>query len=144
MMWQILCGNYKNKYYLYHDLSSHFHFVISSYLFSKSIWNSDPFMVQILWLNMSMIICSCWLWIQILEMLSKFLLHIIFNKWTFIYLMSNLMAVCVTRKSRYCNFVYIMNPFTPITWNSFNNASIILIKYGFTIPHFDRHWNNFC
>jgi len=95
-------------------------------------------------LNMSMVLYSCRSWIQILEMLNKSLLHIIFNKWIFIDLMSNLMAICVTCKVRSWNFVHIMNPFAPIPWNSSNNISILLIQFGFIIFHFDSHRYTFC
>jgi len=74
----------------------------------------------------------CRFYIQIMEMFSKSLLHIIFNKCTFIDLMSNLMVVCATWKIWSWNFVHIMNPSVLIPWNSSNNTSILLIKYGFT------------
>jgi hypothetical protein len=84
---------------------------------------------------LSIIPYSCRFWIQILEMLSKSLPHIIFNKWTFIDLMSNMMALCARWKIWSWNFIHIMNPSTVITWNSSNYASILLIKFGFTVFH---------
>ncbi len=92
---------------------------------------------------MSMVLCYCRFWIHILEMLNKSLPHIIFNKWTFIDLMSNLMAICAMCKVRSWNYVHIMNSSAPIPWNSYNNASILLIKYGFTIPHSNSHMYTF-
>jgi hypothetical protein len=100
-------------------------------------------MVQILWFNMSMIPYYCKFWIQILEMPNKFLPHIIFNKWTFINLMSNLMAICATWRIWFWNFIHIVNPSTIIPWNSYNYAFIILIKSGFTIPHFYSQRNTY-
>jgi hypothetical protein len=66
-------------------------------------------------------------------MLSKSLPHIIVNKWTFIDLMSNLMAICATWRIWSWSSIHIMNSFTPIPWNSSNYASILLIKSKFTI-----------
>jgi hypothetical protein len=66
-----------------------------------------------------------------------------FNKWTFIDLMSNFMALCVTWGIWSWNSIYTMNSFTPIPWNSTNNASIMLINVGFTIPHSYKHRNTF-
>ncbi len=125
-------------------MNFHFHFIVSLDLFSKSIWNSNPFMVQILWLKISMVLCSCRFWIQILEMFNKSLIHIIFNKWTFIDPMSNLMAVCATWRVRSWNFVHTTNLSTPIPWNSSNNASTMLIKFGFIILYFNNHMYIFC
>ncbi len=93
-------------------------------------------MVLTLWFNMSMIPYFCRFQSQILEMFSKSLLHIIFNKWTFIDLMSNLMAICVTWKIWSWNYIHIVNSFTLILWNSSNYVSILLIKFGFTVLHF--------
>jgi hypothetical protein len=85
---------------------------------------------------MSMIPYFCRFRIQILEMLKKSFPHIIFNKWTFIDLMLNLMAICATWRIWSWNFIHIVNPFIPIHWNSSNYVSILLIKYGSTILHF--------
>jgi hypothetical protein len=74
-----------------------------------------------------MIPYSCRFQIQILGMLSKSLPHIIINKWTFIDLMSNLMAVCTTQIIRSWSSIHMVNPSTPIPWNSSNYASILLI-----------------
>ncbi len=111
-------------------MNFHFYSVIFSDMFFESIWNFDPLMVQILWLDMFLLLCSCRFWIQILKMLNKSLLHIILNKWTFINLMSNLMVVCATRRIRSWNVFHTMNSSTPILWNSSNNASILLMKLG--------------
>ncbi len=93
---------------------------------------------------MSMIPYFCKFWIQILQMFNKSLPHIIFNKWTFIDLMSNLMVVCATWIIWFQNFIHIVNPSTPIPWNFSNYASIMLIKYGFIVPHSYSHMNMFC
>ncbi len=87
-------------------------------------------MVQICWLKISMVLCSYRFWIRNLEMFNKSLPHIIFNKWTFIDLMSNLMEVCATWKVRSWNSIHTLNSFTLIFWDSSNNASTLLIKYG--------------
>jgi hypothetical protein len=96
-------------------------------------------MVQILWLKISMVVYSYKFWIQILEMFNKSLPHIIFDKWTFIDLMSNLMAVCATWRVRSWNYVHTMNFFAPIPWNSSNYASTMLIKSKFIIPYSYNH-----
>jgi hypothetical protein len=77
-------------------------------------------------------------------MSNKSLPHIIFNKWTFIDLMSNLMAICAIWKVRFWNSVHTVNSFALIPWNSSNNTSILRIKSRFIIPHFDSHKNSFC
>jgi hypothetical protein len=77
-------------------------------------------------------------------MLSKSLPHIIINKWIFIDLMSNLMATCATWRIWSWSFIHIVNSFTPIPWNSSNYASILLIKFKFTIFHSYSHNNTFC
>jgi hypothetical protein len=83
-------------------------------------------------------------WIQNLEMFNKSLPHIIFKKWTFIDLMSNLMTICAMWRVWSWNYVHTMNSSTPIPWDSYNNASTLLIKYGFTILYFDNHKYTFC
>ncbi len=139
-MQQTWYKRYRKRYYTYHNFNSHFHFFFFLDLFFESIWN--PLMIQIFWLNMSMIPYSYKFQFQILEMYN-YLLHIIFNKWTFIDLMSNLMAICATWRIWSWNFIHTMNPFTPNLWNSFNYASILLIKCGFTVPH-SYNQNTFC
>jgi hypothetical protein len=136
--------NYKDRYYIYPSMSFHFYFVIFAYLCFEYIWNSDPLMVQILWVNTSMISYSCTSHIQILDMLNKSLPHIIFNKWTFIDLMSNMMALCATWRTWYWNFINTMNSSIPILWNSIINATILLINYGFIVLHSYSHRNTFC
>ncbi len=138
-MEQIWCRSYRNGCYICHSLNSHFHFVVYPCLLFESISNSDPFVVQILWLKISMVLCSCKLWIQILEIFNKSLPHIIFNKWTLLDLMFNLMVVYITWRVRSWNFVHTMNSSTPIPWDSSNNVSVLLIKSRFTIFYFDIH-----
>ncbi len=77
-------------------------------------------------------------------MFNKSLPLIIFNKWTFIDLMSNLMVVCATWKVNSWNSIHTMNFFAPIPWNSSNNASTLVIKFEFIIPYFDSHKYTFC
>jgi hypothetical protein len=91
-----------------------------------------------------MVLCSCKFWIQILEMFNKSLPHIIFNKWTFFDLMSNLMTICALWKVRSWNFVHIMNSSTLIPWNFSNNVSTLVVKFGFTIPYSNNHMYTFC
>ncbi len=71
-------------------------------------------------------------------------LHIIFNKWTFIDLMFNLMAICATWRVMSWNFIHTMNSFILILRDSFNNASTLLIKFKFIIPYFNNHRYTFC
>ncbi len=61
-------------------------------------------------------------------MFNKSLPHIIFNKWTFIDLMFNLMTICALWRVKSWNFIHFMNSFAPIPWDSSNNASTLLIK----------------
>jgi hypothetical protein len=96
-------------------------------------------MVQILWLNMSMVLCFYRLWIQILEMFNKSLPHIIFNKWTFIDLMSNLITLCTTLRVKSWNSIHTMNSSTLIPWDSSNNVFTLLIKFRFTISYSYSH-----
>jgi hypothetical protein len=77
-------------------------------------------------------------------MFNKSLLHIIFNRWTFIDLMSNLMIICASWKVMSWNFIHIMIFYAPIPWDSFNNASILLIKSNFIILYSDTHKYTFC
>ncbi len=49
-----------------------------------------------------------------------------------------------TWRIRYCNSIHIMNPSTPLPWDSSNNAFILLIKFGFTVLHSYNHRNTFC
>ncbi len=92
---------------------------------SKSPWSSTKF------------------WIHILEMFNKSLLHIIFNNWTFIDLMSNIMIVYVAWRVRSWNYVHIMDYSTPIPWDFSNNAFVVLIKSRFIIPYSDSHMYTF-
>jgi hypothetical protein len=79
-----------------------------------------------------------------MEMLSKSLPHIIFNKWTFIDPMSNMMAICATWRIWSWNYVDTMNSSTLIPWNSIINVAIMLINIRFIVPHFYNHKNTFC
>ncbi len=76
-------------------------------------------------------------------MLNKSLLHIVYEKLTFIDVMFNLMTICAMWRIWSWNSTHTLNPSILIPWNSFNYASILLIKYGFTIFHFYSHMNMF-
>ncbi len=102
------------------------------HIFLHSLWISNYSQT---WL------CNLWVYGHCCDF--KSLLHIIFNKWSFIDRMSNLMAICAMWIIWSWNFIHIVNLSIPIPWNSFNYVFILLIKSRVTVLHSYSHMNTF-